>query len=73
MAHSEVTVSPVQNTAGEITIVDIEARGGNRRQRGAAIASAARTYGKPLRKVRISYSETYGFLHASYARYEIVS
>ena len=60
-----------RNTSGEVTIVDIAARGGDRRQRGAAIASAARNYGKPLRKVGIAYSETYGFLHASYARYEI--
>ena len=71
MAHSEVSVHPVQNTAGEITIVDIAARGGDRRQRGAAIAAAVRNYGKPLKRVGISYSETYGFLHASYARYSI--
>ena len=71
MARSEVEIHPVQNTRGEVTVVDIEARGGNRRERGAAIAAAVRAYGKPLKRVRISYSETYGFLHASYARYTI--
>jgi hypothetical protein len=71
MARSEVEIHNVQNTAGEVTIVDIDARGGTRRERGAAIAAAARNYGKPLKRVRISYSETYGFLPASYARYEI--
>jgi len=71
MARSEVSVHPVQNSKGEITVVDIEATGGSRRERGAAIAAAARAYGKPLTKVRVSYSETYGFNTGSYARYTV--
>jgi hypothetical protein len=71
MASSEIRVSPVQNTKGETYGVHITAYGGTRRERGAAIAAAVRNYGKTLRRYHISYSETYGFQSATYARYEI--
>lgn len=47
----------------------ITARGGTRRERGAAIGAAVR--GRRVKRLSISYSETYGFLSATYARYEV--
>ena len=40
MASSEVSVHPVQNSKGETVLVDIDACGGTRRERGAAIGAA---------------------------------
>lgn len=66
---SDVTVHP--HSGGRM--VDIEARGGTRRERGAAIAAAARRDpAARLELVHMSYSETPGFLEASYARYKVV-
>ena len=66
---SDVTVRP--HSGGRM--VDIEARGGTRRERGAAIAAAARRDpAARLELVSMSYSETYGFLPASFARYRVV-
>lgn len=47
----------------------VTARGGTRRERGAAIGAAVR--GRRVKRLSISYSETYGFLSATYARYEV--
>lgn len=69
---SDVTVRPHSCA----TMVDIEARGGTRRERGAAIAAVARRpWRHPARRlelIHISYSETHGFLEATYARYRVV-
>lgn len=53
-------------------IVDVVARGGSRRERGATIAAYVRRNGGTahLRRVHIYYSESYGFQSATYARYE---
>lgn len=48
----------------------VTARGGTRRQRGAAIAAKVR--GLTVRRVSRSYSETYSFLSATYTRYEVL-
>ncbi len=45
----------------------VTARGGTRRQRGTAIASAVR--GKGWTLVSRTYSETYGFQSGTYATY----
>lgn len=71
MAVSEIKIMPTLNQKGETYGVHITAYGGTRRERGAAIAAASRNYGKALRRYHISYSETYGFQSATYARYEI--
>ena len=63
---SDVTVHP--HAGGRM--VDIEARGGTRRERGAAIAAAHRELGH-LELVHRSYSEGHGFLEATYARYRV--
>lgn len=47
---------------------EVTAYGGTRRQRGAAIGAVVRGMGLTL--VSTSYSETYGFQSATYARYE---
>lgn len=68
--HNDISV---RFTPGS-TIVDIEARGGSRRERGARIAAAVRREkqnGITLKSVSVSYSETYGFLSATYARYSV--
>src|SRR3954451_11749669 len=65
MSTAEVTVSRITGTE----LVAVEARGGNRRERGAAIGAAVR--GQGWERVSARYSETYGFLHATYARYRI--
>lgn len=66
---SDVTVRP--HSGGRM--VDIEARGGTRRERGAAIGAAARRdFATRLKLVHISHSETPGFLEATYARYKVV-
>lgn len=61
MSYSEVSVTVYCDGASVI------ARGGTRRQRGAAIGAALRGQGWKL--VSISYSESYGFQSATYARY----
>ena len=66
MRYSDVTVSNVY-TIRDTRFVDVAAYGGTRRQRGAAIAAATR--GKGWRRFHVSYSETYGFGTATYARY----
>lgn len=68
MAQSEVTGGKVSGLA----IVDVAARGGTRRERGAAIAAFVRKYPESLVSVHFSYSETHGFLSATYARYKII-
>lgn len=55
----------------ETNIVDIEARGGTRRERGATIAAYVRMH-PGMERVHIHYSETYGFQSATYARYRKV-
>lgn len=65
MAYSEVAVTVYCDGASVI------ARGGTRRERGSAIGAALRGQGWALRS--ISYSETYGFQSATYARYRRVS
>lgn len=57
----------VQETDGYITVV---ARGGTRRERGAAIGAVVR--GRKVKRLSLSYSETYGFQSATYARYEVL-
>lgn len=61
MARSEVSVSVYCDGASVI------ARGGTRRERGSAVGAALRGQGWKLRS--ISYSESYGFQSATYARY----
>lgn len=53
-------------------LVEITARGGTRRERGAQVAAAVRTHPKRLERFSITYSETYGFLPATYAKYLII-
>lgn len=53
-------------------LVEITARGGTRRERGAEIAAAVRKFPKRLERFSVTYSETYGFLSATYAKYLIV-
>ena len=48
-------------------VIEVRAYGGTRRQRGAAIGAVVRGMG--LTRVSVSYSETYGFQSATYARY----
>lgn len=48
-------------------VVEVRAYGGTRRERGGSIAAAVR--GRGLILTSIHYSETYGFLSASYALY----
>lgn len=62
MAYSSVDLFVLGTNA-----VKVVARGGTRRQRGSAIGAAVR--GKGLTRVSVSYSETYGFQSATYARY----
>ena len=61
MARSEVSVSVYGDGASVI------ARGGTRRERGSAVGAALRGQGWVLRS--ISYSESYGWQSATYARY----
>lgn len=65
MSYSTVSVSQDDH------IVDVTATGGNRRQRGAAIGSYVRSH-PSLTLYHVSYSETYGFQSATYARYQKV-
>lgn len=53
-------------------LVEITARGGTRRERGAEIGAAVRKHPKRLERFSVTYSETYGFLSATYAKYLIV-
>lgn len=54
------------------TLVEIVARGGTRRQRGAAIGAHVRAHADlGLQRYHISYSETYGFNTATWARYNV--
>ena len=48
-------------------VIEVRAYGGTRRERGSAIGAAVR--GKGWTLLRVNYSETYGFLSASYALY----
>lgn len=50
-------------------VVKITARGGTRRQRGAAIGAVVRGR-RDLELAHVSYSETHGFQSATYATYE---
>lgn len=50
-------------------LVDIEARGGTRRERGGTIAAYVRKH-PGMKRVHIHYSETCGFQTCTYARYE---
>lgn len=68
MGYSDISVGEVADTE----IVDIEARGGSRRQRGAAIGAHARKFPGGLTRIHVHYSETYGFQTATYARYRKV-
>lgn len=64
MARSMVSVAVYGDGASVI------ARGGTRRERGSAVGAVLRGQGWVLRSV--SYSETYGFQSATYARYRRV-
>lgn len=48
----------------------VNARGGNRRQRGAVIGAHMRSVHPEMRKHHISYSETPDFQTATYIRYQ---
>lgn len=62
MSYSEVEISECTHT------VKVTARGGTRRQRGSAIGAAVRGR-RDLVLLCCTYSETYGFQSATYARY----
>ena len=62
---SELSIAEVKGT----NLVELVARGGTRRERGAAIAAYVR--GKGWRRVESHYSETYGFQTGTYARYNV--
>lgn len=64
MARSEVHVWAFGGS------VEVTAYGGTRRERGSAIGAFVRGTGWTL--VSKSYSETYGFQSATYARYRSV-
>lgn len=66
MAYSELNIHP----HGDSNFLDLEAVGGTRRQRGAVIAAYIRKH-RGLTLVHVSYSETYGFQTATYARYRV--
>jgi hypothetical protein len=66
MAYSDIDVSECPIS------VYINAFGGTRRQRGAAIAAYLRSRSDIGEKLFISYSEAYGFNTATYARYRKV-
>lgn len=51
-------------------VIEVRAYGGTRRERGSAIGAAVR--GRGLLLTSVHYSETYGFLSATYARYRRV-
>lgn len=65
MAYSDVDALEVTDT----NMVDVTARGGTRRERGAIIGAYVRKLSGRFVLVSISYSETYGFQTATYARY----
>lgn len=56
------------------TIVDLQADGGTRRERGARLGALVRRYerehGVKLTRLHIGYDEVYGFLPRTYARYK---
>jgi hypothetical protein len=70
MARSDVSASEWEIRGTRMT--EVVAKGGTRRERGAAIAAYVRQYPQRLDRYHISYSETYGFLSATYTRYTIV-
>lgn len=54
--------------------VEIRARGGNRRQRGAVVGAVVRQLrkeGKTVTRYHVAYSETYGFQTMTEAYYKI--
>ena len=55
----------------ETNIVDAEAIGGSRRRRAALISAAMRRECPGAVRLHVSYSETYGFQAATYARYRV--
>ena len=70
MGYSTVDVQEEPSGAPGVTVVYITARGGTRRQRGAAIAAEVRKHpGELSLTQKMTYSETYGFQTATYARY----
>lgn len=68
MAYSDVDAYDIADT----NLVDVAARGGTRRERGAIIGAYVRKLSGRFVLVSISYSETYGFQTATYARYRKV-
>jgi len=67
MSYSEVEVSDTYSEWTGTYGLKVTARGGTRRQRGAAIGAAVRGKGWTLTSVH--YSESYGFQSATYATY----
>lgn len=65
MAYSNVNVYDPGDR-----VVEVRAYGGTRRERGSAIGAAVR--GKGWTRMSVRYSESYGFLSATYARYRRV-
>ena len=61
MAYSEVDVSETAHA------IKVTARGGSRRQRGAATGAAVR--GRAVTLYFRTYSESYGFQSATYSTY----
>jgi hypothetical protein len=70
MARSDVDASEWEIRGTKM--IEITAKGGTRRERGSAIAAYVRNRSETFERYHISYSETYGFLSATYARYLIV-
>ena len=69
LAHWSVICIVARNTGSST-------RGPNRRERASAISAlrraCERATGTKFRLVHRAYSETYGFMHASYFTYEII-
>lgn len=62
-----VSTVDIEATGGRMWVT---ARGGTRRERGSAIGAAVR--GRSVELISRSYSETYGFLSATYVTYRVV-
>lgn len=68
MSYSNVDVRPDFPGAGYVTAT---ARGGTRRQRAAGISAVLRRDYPGAERITVSYSETYGFQTATFARYRV--
>lgn len=70
MAYSDVSSHEWQ--INDKRMIEVQATGGTRRERGAAIAAYVRNRPERLDRFHIGYSETHGFLAATYTRYTIL-